>query len=101
MPKKKARQRTKKRGKHGTTKKAYTKRKASVAKVALPETRFSLKTPAEFQEMLALSTKLESEGAQVGACWFSDSGGTDQCVPLTEEECRSRGGTWTPGPCPN
>lgn len=83
------------------SKKVYQKKKASVARATLPKTRFAVKTPAEFQGLLALSTKLRSEGAPLGACWFSDPGNPDQCVPLTEEECKSQGGTWTPGDCPN
>lgn len=83
------------------SRKIYQKKKASVEKAASLKTRFVVKTAAEFQELFALSTKQRSEGAPVGQCWFSDPGNPDQCVPLTEEECKSQGGTWTPGDCPN
>jgi hypothetical protein len=79
----------------------YRKKKSPTTKPGGPKTRFALKTPEHFQELVALSTKQASENAELGSCWFSDSGGADQCVPLTEDECKSRGGTWTPGPCPN
>jgi hypothetical protein len=81
--------------------KKVPRKKVSIARAASPKTRFTLKTAAEFQELVVLSTKLKSEGAELGACWFSDSGNPDQCVPLTEAECKNQGGTWTPGECPN
>jgi hypothetical protein len=55
----------------------------------------------EITEMKGLSAAAISAGTPVGACWFQDSGGSDQCIPLPQEVCKNRGGVWTPGPCPN
>jgi hypothetical protein len=76
------------------------KKKASGARAASPKIRFKVKGAAKFQE-LASSTKLRSETAEVGQCWFPDPPNPDFCRPLTEEECKSEGGKWTPGDCPN
>jgi hypothetical protein len=56
---------------------------------------------AEVLEVRALSETALSASSPTGACWFQDSGGADFCVPLRQDVCKSRGGVWTPGPCPN
>jgi hypothetical protein len=76
------------------------KKKASGARTTSPK-KFAVKGAARFQELLAPSTKPRSEGAELGQCWFPDPPNPDSCRPLTEEECKSEGGRWNPGDCPN
>jgi hypothetical protein len=56
-----------------------------------------------FEELQALRIKFAtsiSAGVTGGACYFKDpSGGPDQCIPATEEDCKSEGGAWSPGNC--
>ncbi len=82
-------------------KKVSRKKKVSGARATSPKTRFAVKGAAKFQELLASSTKPRSEGAEVGQCWFPDPPNPDFCLPRTEEECKSEGGRWNPGDCPN
>lgn len=77
------------------------KKKRTATKIASPKTRFRLKSDSELLDLRALSAQASDQRAEIGACWFSDSGGADQCVQLPEDVCKSRGGVWTPGPCPN
>lgn len=81
-------------------KKVFQKKKVSGARATSPK-KLAVKEAAKFQELLASSTKPRSEGADVGQCWFPDPPNRDFCRPLTEEECKSEGGRWTPGDCPN
>ena len=57
------------------------------------------------EELLTLRRQFAasiSAGLAGGACYFKDpSGGPDQCIPATEEDCKSEGGVWSPGNCRN
>jgi hypothetical protein len=56
------------------------------------------------EELQVLSKKFAAtiSAAVAGACYFKDpSGGPDQCVPATQQDCKDEGGAWSPGNCPN
>ena len=59
----------------------------------------TVKTAEELQELKRLSAMAIGKRLSVGACWFGFSGGRDQCVPLTEEDCLKQGGVWVGGAC--
>jgi len=76
-------------------------RKPRKAKNRVTKASFEVKDQHEIRNLTATSNQIENQKAEIGACWFTDSGGADQCVQLPEDVCKSRGGVWTPGPCPN
>ncbi len=81
--------------------KPSSRKPRTAAKDKLKKARFKMKDHSELRELMALSIQPETQRSEIGACWFTDSGGADQCVQLPEDVCKSRGGVWTPGPCPN
>jgi hypothetical protein len=59
-----------------------------------------MKTPEELEVLRKRFARRLAAGA-AGACFFKDpSGGPDQCIPATQEDCKSEGGVWSPGNCP-
>jgi len=59
------------------------------------------KRPEELQ-VLRKKFAATISAAVAGACYFKDpSGGPDQCVPATQQDCKDEGGAWSPGNCPN
>lgn len=59
------------------------------------------KRPDELQ-VLRKKFAATISAAVAGACYFKDpSGGPDQCVPATQQDCKDEGGAWSPGNCPN
>jgi len=82
-------------------KKRLVAKKPGVVVLAKPTMGKTVKTQAEFEEMHALGAQARVSGVAVVACWFTDSGGTDQCVELPADVCSTRGGRPEDPPCPN
>jgi hypothetical protein len=99
----------KKSAKGGTSKKNTARKKTKTLKLGTAGTKKSFAVKAKVmkssEELLALRSKFAasiSVGVAGGACYFKDpSGGPDQCIPATEEDCKSEGGVWSPGNCRN
>jgi hypothetical protein len=79
------------------------KKSSTTAKVAAkPTARTRAKVAKTPEEMEGLRRKFAASiaASAAGACYFKDpSGGPDQCIPATHEDCQSEGGQWSPGNC--
>jgi len=66
------------------------------------EARATVMKRSEELQVLRKKFAASISAAVAGACYFKDpSGGPDQCVPATQEDCKDEGGAWSPGNCPN
>ena len=94
--------------KGGVSKKQKTKKKRKVthtskSQAKLPSVR-KAKVIKSREELDSLRTRFAAtiSGGGAGACFFKDpSGGPDQCIPATQDDCKSEGGVWSPGNCPS
>jgi hypothetical protein len=59
------------------------------------------KTHKELRTLRTTFSASITEASPSGACWFKDPGGSQQCIPATQADCKNEGGVWTPGNCPN
>jgi hypothetical protein len=95
--------------KGGISKKNKAGKKAKLMRQTKARAKKSLATRAKVtknsEELQALRAKFArsiSAGVVSGACYFKDpSGGPDQCIRATQDDCKSEGGAWSPGNCPN
>lgn len=89
-----------KRAKAGKRSKASKKPRVAT-KTEVARKGYAVKTHEEFQELHNLATSARLSGVPIVACWFTDAGGTDKCIELPEDVCKSRGGQPDDPPCPN
>ena len=98
----------KKSAKSGVSKKKRTKKKQKVSQAltTVANVSFAIKAGVtkSREELEALRRKFAAtiSASAAGACFFMDpSGGPDQCIPATQDDCKSEGGVWSPGNCPS